>query len=143
LQSERARQGAPGGITGLLATGVMDQKGILARSVKLGASHPTRETFKVKAAIAYRACGRVAVELRVQNLDAQPWQPEEAVLVGQGGQRLLGTVWPHVPFLAGTEPQLLVAEADMVDEEAAGRFTLQVREAGGARVITLPNVAFP
>ena len=142
---ERMHQ-RPDGLTGLLANGQLDGKGVTARELHRDRDFTQRpgEPLKVWDATSYRARGVVAVELWVKNLSAQPWTAAGAALVGEGGVRLkVLRVWPLEPIPPGPEQRRVVVEAEALETEARGRLTLSLWEDGAPAGVWLDGVSFP
>jgi uncharacterized protein (TIGR02268 family) len=148
LAQTQAEQKSPGGLTGLIASGlVKGEGGIAAQDISNTTTQPPGEALKVRKAVSYRAEGRVAVALEVDNTSAQPWlvNAEGVVLVGKGGVRLrVLRVWQPEPIPPGGEERgLVVVEAEATEEQARGAYVVQLGEASGPRTITLRGVTFP
>lgn len=143
LERTRAEQKRPDGLTGLLdARLVRDDRGVHARDISEHTQRPGK-TLQVFGAFSYRAEGRVAVAVHVQNTGTQSWTVEWAELVDPKGSRpRVLRVWPFEPIVPGKSLQLVV-EAEATEEQARGTFILKLWEANGPRTITLRGVAFP
>jgi uncharacterized protein (TIGR02268 family) len=142
----RAESAGPGGLAGLLASGLMGGKGIVAEDlIRRIAQHPSNAR-SVAFIASYRAAGRVAVAVTFDDLEGTPtWTAEGATLSleGKKGVELrVRTVWQEAS-IPSRKPLRVVVEAEATDQEAQGRFTLKLWEASGARTVTLGNVTFP
>jgi uncharacterized protein (TIGR02268 family) len=142
----RVAQGVPEGLAGLLALGIVGERGVVAAKLDLSA-HPSLSNafIQIVQGIGYRSETRVVVELVLGVGSGQePWTAGEAELVGPGRQalRVLRT-WQRGPISAGAKDQRVWIEAEATPEEARGTFTLKVWEAQGARSITVTGVRFP
>jgi uncharacterized protein (TIGR02268 family) len=142
----RAERGGPGGLVGLFASGLMGEDGIpwadLGRSVTLSPANALR----VRRGHSYRAEGRVAVRLELDNVEgAVPWTVEGAALTQEGRRgaalRVLA-VWQKAPIPPGGRGDVVV-EAQAKNLEGRGTFTLKLWEADGVRTVTLGGVTFP
>jgi uncharacterized protein (TIGR02268 family) len=155
LARERAKPEVLGGLTGLLASNQMDQEGVASRVLK-AFSLLSGATLQLWKATSYRAARapedvdmkkprvvRVAVDLRVTSADGQPWTAEGAELVDERGVRRKLSVWQQGPIVAGSKRQRVVVEAEMLEMEARGTFTLELWAASGARRVTFGGVSFP
>ena len=142
---ERERQ-KPDGLTGLLATGKVDETGLTARRLLAGVdfTQPPGQPLKVWDAIGYRARGVVALTLEVDNVSSRPWRAAGASLVGEGGVRLkVLRVWPTEPLAPGATWQRVVVEAEVTEAQARGRFTLSLWQEGEPPSVSLDGVMFP
>jgi uncharacterized protein (TIGR02268 family) len=155
LERQRAKPEVLGGLTGLLASRLMDREGVRSRVLK-AFSLPSGATLQLWNATSYRAARpqeegdmkeprvvRVAVDLWVTSADGQPWTMEGAELVDERGVRRKLSVWQQGPLVPGSEKQRVVVEAEMLETEARGTFTLELWEAGGARRVIFGGVSFP
>jgi uncharacterized protein (TIGR02268 family) len=155
LARERAKPEVLGGLTGLLASMQMDQTGVPSRVLK-AFSLLSGTALQLWTATSYLAARprdegemkkprvvRVAVDLRVTSADGQPWTAEGAELVAENSVRWKLSVWQQGPIVPGSERQRVVVEAEMLETEARGTFTLELWEAGGARRVTFGGVSFP
>jgi len=142
---ERERQ-KPDGLTGLLATGKVDETGLTAQRLERN-MHFTQlpgQPLEVQEAMSYRARGVVALALKVDNVSARPWRAAGASLVGEGGVRLkVLRVWPTEPLAPGATWQRVVVEAEVTDAQARGRFTLSLWQEGEPPSVSLEGVTFP
>jgi uncharacterized protein (TIGR02268 family) len=142
---ERERQ-KPGGLTGLLATGQVDETGLTTRSLVAGV-HFTQlpgQPLKVWTVTSYRARGVGALVLEVDNLSARPWTAAGAALVGEGGERLkVLRVWPTAPLAPGAIWQRVVVETEVTEAQARGRFTLSLWQDGEPASVSLEGLTFP
>jgi uncharacterized protein (TIGR02268 family) len=140
----RAELKHPEGLTGMLATGQLDEKGVTARGLLRGIAERPGAALRVQTITSFRSVGRVALELWLDGSeDAAPWVAEGVVLRGRAGEELKGlTVWQEVSI---DSPKRLhvVVEAEATEKEARGPFTLKLWDEGGQRTITLGNVTFP
>ena len=141
----------PADLTDVLEAGLVNAGlGIEGRPLALGKDFtpPPGEVLVVGAASSYRAeqRRRVAVELLVDNMDAQSWTAQGvagAELVSTEGTRLrVVRVWQSEPLVLGVQ-RLLVVEAEATMEQSRGTFLLKLDEAGGARTLTVRGVTFP
>jgi uncharacterized protein (TIGR02268 family) len=148
LAQTQAKQGSPGGLIGLIDSGlVKGEVGIAAQDISNTIKQPPGEALQKRKAFSYRAEGRVAVAVELKNTSAWPWTVDEegVVLVGKGGARLrVLRVWQPEPILpGGDEGGLVVVEAEATAEQAQGTYVLQLGETSGARTVTLRGVTFP
>ena len=155
LARERAKPAVLGGLTGLLASKQMDRGGVPSRvldalSLLSGAA---LRWWKATSYLAARLreegdmkkprVVHVAVDLWVTNEDGQPWTAEGAELVDERGVRRKLSVWQQGPIVPGEDWQRVVVEAELLETEARGTFTLELWAAGGARRVTFGGVSFP
>jgi len=146
LAQARAEQKRPGGLTGLIDSGLVKEgSGVTGRDIYDTAQPRPGGALQVETAHTYAARGQVAVVLEVQNTSAQPWSvdSEGAQLVSKEGARLrVLSVWPPEPLAPGQEGRVVV-EAAATPEQARGTYVLTLGERGGARTVTLRGVTFP
>ncbi|QRN94223.1 DUF2381 family protein [Archangium violaceum] len=146
LAQAQTEQKSPGGLTGLIESGLVEgKKGIAAQDISDTTQQPPGETLKSNKAYSYRAEGRVAVALEVENTSAQPWTVDEegAALMGKGGARLrLLRVWQPEPLPPGGTDRVVV-EVEATEVQPRGTYVLRLGEASGPRTITLRGVTFP
>jgi uncharacterized protein (TIGR02268 family) len=143
VQAERT---GPGGITGLIDSGlVVEGNGVAGRDIWSAAQQRFGDALRVKKAHTYTAQGQVAVALEVENTSAQPWgvDSEGAQLVSRDGARLrVLSVWQRKPLVPGQKGRVVV-EAAATPEQARGTYVLTLGERDGARTVTLRGVTFP
>lgn len=138
LRTERDR---PNGLTGLFASGMMDEKGISCSTAKV-VLRP-KAALSVRRVITCRAPGRMLVRVELKAPDgAAPWMAQGAKLVGPKGEELEGSIWQPRPLLPG-KPLTLYIEAQTEDVQTAGPFVLKLWETDGPRTVTLGNMTFP
>ncbi|QRN94342.1 DUF2381 family protein [Archangium violaceum] len=142
----QTEQKSPGSIIGLINSGlVVGKKGIAAQDISNTTRQSLGEALERNKAYSYRAEGRVAVALEVDNTSAQPWTVDEegAALVSRGGARLrVLRVWQPEPLPPGGTDRVVV-EVEATEEQARGTYVLRLGEASGPRTITLRGVTFP
>ncbi|NVJ04555.1 DUF2381 family protein [Myxococcus sp. AM001] len=140
----RAELKHPEGLTGLVATGQLDEKGVTARGLLRGITERPGAALRVQTITSFRSVGRVALEMWLDgSANAAPWVAEGGVFRGRAGEELKGlTVWQEVP-VASPKRLHVVVEAEATEKEARGPFTLKLWDEGGQRTITLGNVKFP
>jgi uncharacterized protein (TIGR02268 family) len=148
LAQTQAEQGRPGGLIGLIDSGlVKGEVGIAAQDISVTTRQRPGEALQRRKAFSYRAEGRVAVALEVENTSAWPWtvDAEGVALVGKGGARLrVLRVWQPEPIAPGRKERgLVVVEAEATEEQAQGAYVLQLGEVSGPRTVTLRGVTFP
>ena len=147
----RPEEPRPAGLTDVIEAGLLTRGlGIVGRKLVRGKdfTQPPGEVLVVGESSSYRAeqPHRVAMELRLENTDAQPWTAEGvagAELVSAEGVRLrVVRVWQPEPLVLGAQRRLVV-EAEATMEQSRGTFLLKLGEAGGARTLTVRGVTFP
>ncbi|MCP3136722.1 DUF2381 family protein [Pyxidicoccus sp. QH1ED-7-1] len=139
----QAMQAHPDGLAGLLASGVMTDKGVVARDVTSALLIRPRDTLSKVDARAFRSTQRVALELLLENSGAQPWRAAGAALQARAGAVLkVLRVWQPVPIAPGEQGYVTV-EAENAPQVAQGPFTLTLWEEGTRHPITLGNITFP
>ncbi|WP_257456268.1 DUF2381 family protein [Archangium lipolyticum] len=145
LAQTQTEQKSPGGIAGLIDSGLVGKKGIAAQDIYDTTRQLPGEALKRNNAYSYRAEGRVVVALAVENTSAQSWtvDAEGVTLVGKGGAPLrVLRVWQPEPLPPGGRRRVVV-EAEATEEQARGAYVLRMGEANGPRTITLRGVTFP
>lgn len=140
----RAKRG-PEGLAGAIAAAWMDSRGVAAAHLRSPMPSITGATLGLVSATGFRSSERVAVDLEVTlSSGERPWSMGSAALIGPKGHRLRITqTWQSRPTV-GSEPGVhLVVEAAATEHDAHGPHTLELREAGGERTITVSPVTFP
>ncbi|HEX5745837.1 MAG TPA: DUF2381 family protein, partial [Archangium sp.] len=143
----RAEQGGPGGLRGLRAAGLLDERlGVAVKNITDDVKTRPRAALTLERAWSSRAGtvekGRVAVELVLRNPGMKPWTLAGALLRGAKGEEL--TPLPEdtpVSILPGLLGRVMV-EFEATTEQAQGAYTLTLWDADG-RSIILENVTFP
>jgi uncharacterized protein (TIGR02268 family) len=141
----RAESEGPRGLVGLLATGVMDEKGVPSRDLSKSATrHPANALTAVQV-FSYHSSGRVAVELWLEDpKGGTPWRVAGAELVGPGHRRLrVLPPWQEETRGFAAESFRVVIEAEATEQEARGSFTLKAWNEEGTRSLILSGVTFP
>jgi uncharacterized protein (TIGR02268 family) len=134
-----------GGLTGLLATGLMSKEGIPPKDIFPSMGENSGNFVKVLAAHSYRSLRTVAVELKLMGTeDNQPWRAVGAALVGPGRRTLrVHPPWQAEEFRRGAHDRRVVIEADATERESRESFTLKVWGEDGTRSLILTGVTFP
>jgi uncharacterized protein (TIGR02268 family) len=146
LEASRAESTGPGGLRGLIAAKLLDEKGIKPKDLLEESTKPPGNALNVFKVLSYRSAGRVAVELEVElPAGAQPFTVAGAALTGKRGAELkMLPVWPPEPITASPGALRRVAvEAEVTAVEVQGPFTLKLWEAGTGRTVIVGNVTFP
>jgi uncharacterized protein (TIGR02268 family) len=140
-----AEKESPGGLTGLLAMGLMDERGIPPKGLLTSIGEYPGNFVKVYEILSYRSTRRGAVVLWLRPTQGmQPWRAARAELVGPGRRMLrLHPPWQREPLRYGMEDTRVVIEADATEAETRGSFTLKVWNEDGSRSIVLTGVTFP
>jgi uncharacterized protein (TIGR02268 family) len=133
----------PDGLTGLFSSGMVGKAGIpsqfLTRRITLRESNTLHPRFVT----TFRAPGRVAIELQLENMDAaKAWTPQGAKLIGPKGEVLDATFFPAEPISSGAGRRVWI-EVMAPEAQTVGPFTLKVWEADGQRTFVIGNVTFP
>jgi uncharacterized protein (TIGR02268 family) len=147
----RAERGAPEGLRGVLASGLLVEGRIAFKELTKLVTQARGNALRLEEALSYRAEGRVAVELKLTNPGTVPWTAAGAVLRGPKGEVLKPLpLWqpePVPPPEAVTKGQekkrRVVVEVPVSEEEARGTYTLILWDAEQKRTVTLGNVTFP
>jgi uncharacterized protein (TIGR02268 family) len=155
LARTRAECTGKGGLLGLAADGLLDEdEGVRARSpdIRTLTEEPAsalrlRDTTTFRARVQTPAGEekrvRVAVQLKLLNPDTRDWTAEGGQVVTRGGVRSEVGVWQPAPLRPGEERGVVWVEAELTEEEARGRFTLKLWDAGGTRTFSVEGVTFP
>ncbi|WIG97928.1 DUF2381 family protein [Myxococcus sp. SDU36] len=145
LERERAERGGPGGLVGLIAAGQMNNTGVVTRWLIEAVTKSPGNALVTLEVYSYRAAGRVAVELVMENpRGEQPWSAEGAMLTDRTGMELkVLPVWQRGFVETDKKRQHIVVEALATREEAQGPFTLKLWEAGRGRTVSLSGITFP
>lgn len=142
----RADKAGPGGLRGLLASGVIGGEGLATKDLLPTHTVPPTSSLRVTAIRAYRSARRVALAVELENLKSAPaWTAEGATLTLEGRKGVtlkVLPVWQDAPITPGRS-RLVVVESEVTGDEARGTFTLRLREEGGARTVTIGDVTFP
>ena len=149
----RAQHGAPEGLRGVLASGLLGEKGILFKLLTNLVTEAKGNALRLKEARGYRTKDRVAVDVKLDNPGAVPWVAAGAVLRGPKGEVLkLLPLWQQKFVLPGkaaaaangeTRESRVVVEVPASEKEARGTYTLVLWDAEQQRTVTLGNVTFP
>ncbi|MBZ4414820.1 DUF2381 family protein [Myxococcus sp. XM-1-1-1] len=145
LERERAERGGPGGLLGLIAAGQMDNTGVSTRLLIEAVTKSPGNALVTLEVYSYRAAGRVAVELVMENPQGEPpWSTAGAMLTDSTGMELkVLPVWQRGFVETDRKRQHIAVEALATREEAQGTFTLKLWEAGAGRTVTLSGISFP
>lgn len=145
----RAERGRPDGLRGLFDAGLMNEKGVPARSLHQDTSTLKGNALEIRDAVSYhltghgRPWGRVAVAVKLANPDAQPWTVAGVALSGPNGEELTPLpLWHSGPIHSGPTPGRVVVEFEVTKEQSLGTYTLKLWDAEG-RTVTLGPVTFP
>ena len=140
-----AEKESPGGLTGLLATGLMGEKGVTPKALAKSVVEHPGNAIRVAQAFSYRSTNRVAVVLKLDPTPGmEPWRVVRAELVGSGRRALrVEPPWHREPIRYEAEDRRVVSEAEATEAETRGTFTLKLWDADGTRSIVLTGVTFP
>ncbi|MCY1073630.1 DUF2381 family protein [Archangium lansingense] len=148
----RAERSVPEGLRGTIASGLLGKNGITIRDLSDSVTTPKENALMPYEVRSYRAEGRVAVEVWLENPGMEPWMAAGAVLRGPNGDVLKPMpLWqpePILPGRAGTGEELrprgrVVVEVLASAIEARGTYTLSLWDEDKKHTITLGNVTFP
>jgi uncharacterized protein (TIGR02268 family) len=140
-----AEKESPGGLTGLLVTGFMDNKGIPYKDLTPSIGKHPGNFANVFQAHSYRSTNTMAVVLWLRATEGMlPWRAVSAELVGPGRRTLrVNKPWQREPLRFGVKDTRMVIEADATGEETRGSFTLKLWDADGTRSIVVSGITFP
>ncbi|KFA90193.1 DUF2381 family protein [Archangium violaceum] len=147
----RAERGAPEGLRGVLASGLLEKGRIAFKDLSESVTKPKGNALGPGDVYSYRAEGRVAVEVWLENPGTLPWMAAGAVLRGPKGEVLKPLpLWqpePVPPREAVADEQKsarrVVVEVPASETEARGTYTLTLWDAEQKRTVTLGKVTFP
>jgi uncharacterized protein (TIGR02268 family) len=145
LENERLRveRDRPDGLTGLFASGMVGETGIPSQSLIKRITERESNTLRPTLVTTFRAPGRVAIELLLENMDAaKVWTPRGVKLVGPKGEVLDATFFPAEPIPPGEKRRVWI-EVMAPEAQTVGPFMLKVWEADGQRTFVIGNVTFP
>jgi uncharacterized protein (TIGR02268 family) len=149
-QEENARllaeKESPGGLIGLLATGLMGEKGVTPKKLTESVVEHPGNAILVTRVFSYRSTSRVAVELEFETATAgrEPWRAVRAELVRPGRRALRVTPpWQREPLRGEVRDRRVVIEAEATEAETRGSFTLKVWDEDGTRSVIVSEVTFP
>jgi uncharacterized protein (TIGR02268 family) len=140
-----AEKESPGRLTGLVATGLMDDEGIPPKNITLSIGKHVGNFINVFQAHSYRSTSTVAVVVRLDSTPGmQPLRVARAELVGPGRRPLrVYPPWQAEPLGPGAKDMRVVIEADATETETRGSFTLKLWDAEGTRSLIVTGVTFP
>ncbi|ATB44656.1 DUF2381 family protein [Corallococcus macrosporus] len=143
----RAESAGPGGLAGLHAAGLLDDKAFMARDSTASVRVPPASALIPDGPLlSFRASNRVAVTMRLLNPEgAAPWVVQDArmALEGKKGVELkVLKVWPAAPIQPGKTLSIAV-EAEASGPPLQGPFTLRLWEATGGRTAIIQGVMLP
>lgn len=140
-----AEKESPGGLTGLLVTGLMDERGISPKELLTSIEEHSGNFVDVYEILSYRSTRGVAVVLwLLPTQGLQPWRAARAELVGPGRRTLrVHPPWQRELLSYDAKDRRVVIEADATEAETRGSFTLKVWNEDRTRGIVLSGVTFP
>jgi len=145
LERERAEHAVPGGLAGLIAAETMDSNGVRTRNLTESVSRAQRNALVTLHVSSYRSARQVALEVLLENPEgAQLWTTTEAVLTNEKGVELKALpVWQSGPVAPGGSEQRIVVQAEALEAQAQGLYTLKLWEPSTGRTVILSGVSFP
>ena len=143
----RAESSGPGGLTGLHALDLLDDKNYRARELSTSVKVSPTSALQLNGPMSsFRAAGRIAVKLRLLNPEgAAPWTVQDASLAlepRKGVELKVLEVWPREPIPPGRWLSLVV-EAEVSGVDSQGPFTLRLWDAEGGRAVIIHGVMLP
>ncbi|ADO73166.1 DUF2381 family protein [Stigmatella aurantiaca] len=135
----------PRALTGLLATGLMGEKGVTPKNLSESVVQHPRNAVRVVRVFSYRSTNSVAVELKLELIPGmEPWRAVRAELEGPGRRALrVKPPWQREQLRYEAKDRRVVIEAEATEAETRGSFTLKVWDADGTRSLILTGVVFP
>ena len=144
LERERSEHTVPGGLAGLIAAGRMDISGVRTRSLTEVVIRAQRNALMTLRVLSYSSARQVALEVLLENQGAQLWTTTEAVLTDPKGVELKALpVWQSGPVAPGGSEQRIVVQAEALEAQAQGLYTLKLWEPSTGRTVILSGVSFP
>ncbi len=145
LDQGRSERALPGGLAGLIAAETVDIKGVRTRDLTESVIRTPRNALVTLRVLGYRSARQVALEVRLENSEvAQTWATTEAVLTDQKGVELKALpVWQSGPVAPGGSEQRIVVQAEALEAQAQGLYTLKLWEPRTGRTVILSGVSFP
>jgi len=145
LERERAEHTVPGGLAGLIAAGTVDLNGVGTRNLTESVIRAQGNALVTVQVFSYRSARQVALEVLLENPeDARTWTTPEAVLTNERGVELKALpVWQSGPVAPGGSQQRLVVQAEALEAQPQGRYTLKFWEPSTGRTVILSGVSFP
>jgi uncharacterized protein (TIGR02268 family) len=140
-----AEKESPGGLAGLLATGLMGETGGTPKELSKSVVEHPRNAVRVARVVSYRSMSRVAVELILRPAPGmEPWRAVRAELVGPNRRVLrVNPPWQFEPLRYEAEDRRVVIEVEATEAETRGSFTLKVWDDDGTRSVIVSGVTFP
>jgi uncharacterized protein (TIGR02268 family) len=141
-----AEKASPGRLTGLVATGLMNEEGIPPKTITFRIGKAPGNVVEVVRAYSYRSTSTVAVVLWLEAITGmQPWRAARAELVGPGRRplRVISLWQAEPPLSSATKDPRVAIEADATEAETRGSFTLKLWDAEGTRSVIVTGVTFP
>lgn len=147
LAQVRAEHGGPGGLTGLLALGLVDLMGVAGRSLARSASEARSASWNVQHIRSYRAIRRLAVQVFIDKegpeSGAPPWVPEGATLTNRRGEQLrVLSIWQNGTSESASDIWTVIVEAEAPVPWRAETWTLRFWESATGRAATFGNITF-
>ncbi|WP_338052928.1 DUF2381 family protein [Pyxidicoccus trucidator] len=145
LERERAEHTVPGGLAGLIAAGTMDINGVGSQNLTESVVRARQNALVTVQVLSYRSARQVALEVVLENPEgAQTWTTTEAVLTDPKGVELKALpVWQSGPVAPGGSEQRIVVQAEALEAQAQGLYTLKLWEPSTGRTVILSGVSFP
>lgn len=140
-----AEKESPGGLAGLLATGLMDVTGVTPKRIDKSVVQHPGNVVVVLQVYSYRSTSRAAVELILEPTPGmEPWRAVRAEMVGPGRRKLrVKPPWQREPLRYEAEDRRVVLEVEATEAETRGSFTLKLWDESGTRALILTRVVFP
>lgn len=147
LRDEHSRlraEPASSGLSGLIAAGMLDERGASALGLDTSDIASSDSTVQLNRAATFRTSNRVVVSLSLELADAsRPWRVDGAVLLGGNNQRprvLNVSQWQSDTDKHNTR---VVVEAVTFPTKAQDLHTLELRDSAGNLLLTVSGLRFP
>ncbi len=141
---ERAERGGPGGLTQVVATGLVGKESLTYADILLALTERPDNALELASAWVWRTQERLLLRVKLLNPGAAGWTAAGASLTVKGGGTLkVLSVWQRAPIAPGdADPPEVYVEAELPDE-AQDSYTLRLWAEGGTRAVTLHGMPLP
>jgi uncharacterized protein (TIGR02268 family) len=141
---ERAERGGPGGLTQVVATGLVGKESLTYTNITHALTKRPDNALELANAWAWRTQERLLLRVKWRNPGAAGWTAAGASLTAKGGGMLkVLSVWQRAPIAPGdAEPPEVYVEVEL-PTGAQGLYTLRLWAEGGTRAVTLHGVPLP
>jgi uncharacterized protein (TIGR02268 family) len=141
---EQAERGGPGGLTQVVATGLVREESLTFEDISTALSERPDNALELARAFSYRTKKRLLLKVQLSNPGAEAWTTAGASLTAKGGGTLkVLSVWQRASIVPGApEPPEVYVEVELTPE-TRGPHTLRLWAEGGTRAVILTGVPLP